>query len=54
MEWFQDHVRIEQKLFDGAPVAHDGAIEPDLSRPGHGLEFKWEDAESFHVNGVAN
>ena len=40
LEWFHDHVRIEQMLFDGAPVAHDGAIRPDLGRPGHGLVFK--------------
>jgi L-alanine-DL-glutamate epimerase-like enolase superfamily enzyme len=49
LEWFHDHVRIEQMLFDGAPVAHDGAIEPDLGRPGHGLEFKEKDAERFRV-----
>ncbi len=52
LEWFHDHVRIEQMLFDGAPVADDGAIEPDLSRPGHGIEFKAKDAERFRVNGA--
>ena len=45
IEWFHDHCRIEQALFDGAPVPRDGVIEPDLSRPGLGLEFKWKDAE---------
>jgi hypothetical protein len=53
LEWFHDHVRIEQMLFDGAPVAHDGAIEPDLGRPGHGLGFKAKDAERYRVNGEA-
>jgi L-alanine-DL-glutamate epimerase-like enolase superfamily enzyme len=53
LEWFHDHVRIEQMLFDGAPVAHDGAIEPDLGRPGHGLTFKRQDAERYRVNGAA-
>lgn len=53
LEWFHDHVRIEQMLFDGAPVAHDGVIQPDLSRPGHGIEFKTKDAERFRVNGAA-
>jgi L-alanine-DL-glutamate epimerase-like enolase superfamily enzyme len=53
LEWFHDHVRIEQMLFDGAPVVHDGAIEPDLGRPGHGLAFKAKDAERFRVNGMA-
>jgi L-alanine-DL-glutamate epimerase-like enolase superfamily enzyme len=39
-EWFHDHVRVERMLFDGVlePVA--GALRPDLSRPGLGLELK--------------
>ena len=49
VEWFHDHVRIEAMLFDGAPVARDGAIRPDLSRPGCGLEFKHRDAQRFAV-----
>ena len=53
LEWFHDHVRIEQMLFDGAPVAADGTIEPDLGRPGHGLAFKRKDAERYRVNGDA-
>jgi len=52
LEWFHDHVRIEQMLFDGAPVAHEGAIEIDWSRPGHGLTFKSRDAERYLVNGA--
>ncbi len=47
VEWFHDHVRIERMLFDGAPLVHAGAIRPDLSRPGHGLEFKHQDAARF-------
>lgn len=47
VEWFHDHVRIEHMLFDGAPVARDGAIAADLSRPGLGLNFKEKDAERF-------
>ena len=49
LEWFHDHVRIEQMLFDGAPVARNGLIEPDLSRPGLGLVFKQQDAERYAV-----
>ncbi len=49
LEWFHDHVRIEAMLFDGAPKAEAGAIRPDLTRPGHGLEFKAKDAERFRV-----
>jgi L-alanine-DL-glutamate epimerase-like enolase superfamily enzyme len=53
LEWFHDHVRIEQMLFDGAPVAEAGSIGPDLGRPGHGIEFKREDAERFRPNGAS-
>ena len=51
LEWFYDHVRIEQMLFEGAPRAVDGAIRPDLGRPGHGLEIKSRDAERFRIAG---
>jgi L-alanine-DL-glutamate epimerase-like enolase superfamily enzyme len=51
LEWFHDHVRIEQMLFDGAPTAREGTIEPDPGRPGHGLTFKKKDGERFHING---
>ncbi|MBV9812709.1 MAG: mandelate racemase [Acetobacteraceae bacterium] len=47
LEYFHDHVRIEQMLFDGAAQARDGMIAPDLSRPGLGLEFKQADAMRF-------
>src|SRR5436305_4875180 len=40
MEYFHDHVRIEQMFFDGVLTPVDGALRPDLSRPGMGLEFK--------------
>jgi len=53
LEWFHDHVRIEQMLFDGAPIARGGTIMPDLGRPGHGIEFKRKDAERFRVNGAS-
>jgi L-alanine-DL-glutamate epimerase-like enolase superfamily enzyme len=46
-EWFHDHVRIEQMLFDGAPSPRNGMIAPDLSRPGHGLEFRRADAARY-------
>jgi L-alanine-DL-glutamate epimerase-like enolase superfamily enzyme len=46
-EYFHDHVRIEQMLFDGLPVPEEGALAPDLSRPGNGLEFKRKDAQKF-------
>jgi L-alanine-DL-glutamate epimerase-like enolase superfamily enzyme len=45
IEWFYDHARIEQHVFEGAPVPKNGAIAPDLDRPGHGLVFRQSDAE---------
>jgi L-alanine-DL-glutamate epimerase-like enolase superfamily enzyme len=47
LEWFHDHVRIEHMLFDGAPIPKNGAIRPDLSRPGNGLAFKHQDAARY-------
>jgi len=47
IEWFHDHARIEAMLFDGAPRVRDGHIEPDLSRPGCGLEFRHADAQRY-------
>jgi hypothetical protein len=47
LEYFHDHARIEQMLFEGALSPVDGALRPDLSRPGMGLEFKKSDAERF-------
>jgi hypothetical protein len=49
IEWFHDHVRIEHMLFDGAPTPKDGEIRPDLTRPGVGITFKFQDAERFRV-----
>lgn len=47
VEYFSDHVRIERQLFDGTRQPRDGKLEPDLSRPGIGLELKRADAERF-------
>ena len=47
LEYFHDHVRIESMLLDGVPEPEDGALRPDLSRPGHGLELRRTDAERF-------
>jgi L-alanine-DL-glutamate epimerase-like enolase superfamily enzyme len=49
LEYFHDHARIEAMLFDGAARPARGALHPDLSRPGMGLEFKRQDAERFKV-----
>ncbi|MGH8471596.1 MAG: enolase C-terminal domain-like protein, partial [Gammaproteobacteria bacterium] len=49
LEYFHDHVRIEDMLFDGAWVPLQGRLYPDLSRPGLGLELKRVDAEHYAV-----
>jgi L-alanine-DL-glutamate epimerase-like enolase superfamily enzyme len=45
LEYFHDHVRIERMFFDGAPTPVNGALSPDLSRPGMGLVLKRSDAQ---------
>lgn len=49
IEYFHDHVRIERMLFDGALTPVSGKLEPDLSRPGLGLEWKRRDAERYAI-----
>ena len=46
-EFFADHERIEQELFEGTPNVENGALKPNCEKPGHGLEFKWQDAERY-------
>jgi L-alanine-DL-glutamate epimerase-like enolase superfamily enzyme len=47
LEYFHDHVRIENMLFEGVqPVKH-GVLEPDPSRPGLGLIFKGSEAAKY-------
>lgn len=50
-EYFYDHVRIENMLFDGVAQPVDGALHADMSRLGLGLEFKYQDAEKYKVFG---
>ena len=40
LEYFHDHVRVESLLFDGVPEPERGALRPDRSRVGHGLELR--------------
>jgi L-alanine-DL-glutamate epimerase-like enolase superfamily enzyme len=47
LEYFHDHVRIEQMFFDGLPKLDRGELRPDLSRPGNGLELRRKDAAKF-------
>ena len=47
VEYFHDHARIEQMLFEGAIPAIGGELCPDRSRPGLGIELKRADAQRF-------
>ncbi|HEX6203041.1 MAG TPA: enolase C-terminal domain-like protein [Thermoanaerobaculia bacterium] len=49
VECFHDHVRIERMFFDGLPELVDGALRPDRSRPGHGLELRRADVERWRM-----
>lgn len=49
LEYFHDHARIEGMLFDGVLRPVEGALYPDLSRPGLGVEFKHQDAERWRL-----
>jgi L-alanine-DL-glutamate epimerase-like enolase superfamily enzyme len=47
LEYFHDHARIEHLLFEGARKPVQGELQPDLARPGLGLEFKTQDAQRY-------
>ncbi|WP_078879344.1 enolase C-terminal domain-like protein [Streptomyces sp. NRRL B-24720] len=50
LEWFHDHVRIEQLLFEGVLDPAGGTIKPGASgAPGLGLTFRTEAAERYRV-----
>jgi L-alanine-DL-glutamate epimerase-like enolase superfamily enzyme len=49
LEYFHDHQRIEHMLFDGALTPHQGVLQPNLERPGLGVEFKFKDAQEFAI-----
>jgi len=47
LEYFHDHVRIENVFFDNARLPVNGELSPDLSQPGMGIELKRADAQRF-------
>jgi len=49
VEYFFDHYRIEQMLFNGAAMPQQGQLAPDLSRPGLGLDFRHSQAAKYRV-----
>jgi L-rhamnonate dehydratase len=40
LEYFHDHVRLERRLFEGAPEPDEGVLAIDRTRPGHGLSLR--------------
>ena len=46
LEYFHDHIRIEEMLFDGLPELRGGALHPDRSRHGNGLELKRKEIDT--------
>jgi L-alanine-DL-glutamate epimerase-like enolase superfamily enzyme len=49
IEWFHDHVRIEEMLFDGTLSPKGGRILPRDDVAGHGLTFRPTVAEAYRV-----
>ena len=49
LEYFHDHVRIEEMLFDGVPQPVGGTLRANDDAPGIGVEFRWADAARFAV-----
>ena len=48
VEWFHDHVRVEQLLFDPTPDPHDGRL-PLPEAPGHGLSLRRDAFDKYRV-----
>jgi L-alanine-DL-glutamate epimerase-like enolase superfamily enzyme len=47
LEYFHDHARVDRLLFDGVLDPSGGALRPDLSSPGMGMELKRSDARRY-------
>lgn len=50
LEWFHDHVRIEDMFFDGTGDPAGGSVRPREDSPGNGLTFRVRDAEKYRIN----
>jgi hypothetical protein len=47
LEWFHDHVRIEEMFFDGVLDSTGGAVRPDPVAAGHGLTLRRDVAQRY-------
>ncbi len=52
LEYFHDHVRIENMVFDGTLSPTGGALRPDPDAAGLGLRVRWPDIERYRVYGT--
>ncbi len=52
VEYFHDHARIEERLFDGPQLLQGGALCPDPSAPGVGLAVR-EDVATAYETAIA-
>jgi L-alanine-DL-glutamate epimerase-like enolase superfamily enzyme len=50
LEWFHDHVRIEEMFFDGALDPAGGAVRPHQTAPGTGLTLRRDLAERYRAD----
>jgi L-alanine-DL-glutamate epimerase-like enolase superfamily enzyme len=50
LEYFHDHVRVENMLFDGVLTPQQGCLKPVLSRAGHGLSLKQQAFDEYRVD----
>jgi L-alanine-DL-glutamate epimerase-like enolase superfamily enzyme len=49
LEYFADHAYVDRELFEGVLDPVDGALRPDVTRPGLGLELR-SDSERYRVH----
>lgn len=49
MEFFHDHVRIEELFFEGIPKLEQGCLVPHLNLHGHGLSLKKNQAKPYLI-----
>jgi len=47
LEYFHDHARIENELFEGALDPSGGVLHPDQGRPGLGLTLRRDEAQPY-------
>lgn len=50
VEFFHDHRRIEEDLFDGALTPQEGSLCPIRDRPGHGMTLRCSEAERYRTD----